>query len=202
MCLFTQHECVLMNLKWINEPFRVQTCCSSRLFLTTRSCLELLMPPPQHAAPNTLRWIRLLENWFTNPWWDHHWESLFKGWQLKCNESSEIGLKGDEKRSKDKSYTIMQSHITKQSFSLHKFLPSLLSELQQKPKFQIQWKVIESIHGNNYIYIDPTQLPYDSKWEFPRQKLRFGMTSMVVKPWSLLTFWRKVIAMHRIILIK
>uniref|UniRef100_A0A8D3DBM2 Mast/stem cell growth factor receptor Kit n=1 Tax=Scophthalmus maximus TaxID=52904 RepID=A0A8D3DBM2_SCOMX len=76
----------------------------------------------------------------------------------------------------DKSYTIMQSHITKQSFSLHKFLPSLLSELQQKPKFQIQWKVIESIHGNNYIYIDPTQLPYDSKWEFPRQKLRFGKT--------------------------
>uniref|UniRef100_A0A8C6SGV0 receptor protein-tyrosine kinase n=1 Tax=Neogobius melanostomus TaxID=47308 RepID=A0A8C6SGV0_9GOBI len=45
-----------------------------------------------------------------------------------------------------------------------------------KPKFQIQWKVIDSIHGNNYIYIDPTQLPYDSKWEFPRQKLRFGKT--------------------------
>lgn len=53
--------------------------------------------------------------------------------------------------------------------------PSFLSK--QKPKFQIQWKVIESIHGNNYIYIDPTQLPYDSKWEFPRQKLRFGTTA-------------------------
>lgn len=49
--------------------------------------------------------------------------------------------------------------------------------LQQKPKFQIQWKVIESIKGNNYIYIDPLQLPYDIKWEFPRQKLRFGMTA-------------------------
>uniref|UniRef100_A0A8C7IJ37 receptor protein-tyrosine kinase n=1 Tax=Oncorhynchus kisutch TaxID=8019 RepID=A0A8C7IJ37_ONCKI len=47
---------------------------------------------------------------------------------------------------------------------------------QQKPKFQIQWKVIDSIHGNNYIYVDPTQLPYDAKWEFPRQKLRFGKT--------------------------
>uniref|UniRef100_A0AAY5L8S0 receptor protein-tyrosine kinase n=1 Tax=Esox lucius TaxID=8010 RepID=A0AAY5L8S0_ESOLU len=47
---------------------------------------------------------------------------------------------------------------------------------QQKPKFQIQWKVIDSIHGNNYVYIDPTQLPYDPKWEFPRQKLRFGKT--------------------------
>ncbi|KAJ8342037.1 hypothetical protein SKAU_G00319650 [Synaphobranchus kaupii] len=46
----------------------------------------------------------------------------------------------------------------------------------QKPKFQIQWKVIESIHGNSYVYIDPTLLPYDPKWEFPRDKLRFGKT--------------------------
>ncbi|XP_076026521.1 KIT proto-oncogene, receptor tyrosine kinase b isoform X2 [Genypterus blacodes] len=52
----------------------------------------------------------------------------------------------------------------------------LLYKYMQKPKFQIQWKVIESIHGNNYIYIDPTQLPYDTKWEFSRQKLRFGKT--------------------------
>ncbi|KAM3864763.1 KIT proto-oncogene, receptor tyrosine kinase b [Diretmus argenteus] len=52
----------------------------------------------------------------------------------------------------------------------------LLYKYLQKPKFQIQWKVIDSIHGNNYIYIDPTQLPYDPKWEFPRQKLRFGKT--------------------------
>ncbi|XP_041840237.1 KIT proto-oncogene, receptor tyrosine kinase b [Melanotaenia boesemani] len=52
----------------------------------------------------------------------------------------------------------------------------LLYKYMQKPKFQIQWKVIESINGNNYIYIDPLQLPYDLKWEFPRQKLRFGKT--------------------------
>uniref|UniRef100_A0A8C7ZKH7 receptor protein-tyrosine kinase n=1 Tax=Oryzias sinensis TaxID=183150 RepID=A0A8C7ZKH7_9TELE len=52
----------------------------------------------------------------------------------------------------------------------------LLYKYMQKPKFQIQWKVIESINGNNYIYIDPLQLPYDIKWEFPRQKLRFGKT--------------------------
>lgn len=44
----------------------------------------------------------------------------------------------------------------------------------QKPKYQIQWKVIEGIHGNNYVYIDPTQLPYDHQWEFPRKNLRFG----------------------------
>ncbi|XP_060773368.1 mast/stem cell growth factor receptor kita isoform X3 [Neoarius graeffei] len=46
----------------------------------------------------------------------------------------------------------------------------------QKPKYQIQWKVIEGIHGNNYVYIDPTQLPYDHQWEFPRDRLRFGKT--------------------------
>uniref|UniRef100_A0A672QGI2 Mast/stem cell growth factor receptor Kit n=1 Tax=Sinocyclocheilus grahami TaxID=75366 RepID=A0A672QGI2_SINGR len=45
-----------------------------------------------------------------------------------------------------------------------------------KPKYQIQWKVIEGIHGNSYVYIDPTQLPYDHLWEFPRDKLRFGKT--------------------------
>lgn len=46
----------------------------------------------------------------------------------------------------------------------------------QKPKYQIQWKVIEGIHGNSYVYIDPSQLPYNSQWEFPREKLRFGKT--------------------------
>uniref|UniRef100_A0AAR2M4Q4 receptor protein-tyrosine kinase n=1 Tax=Pygocentrus nattereri TaxID=42514 RepID=A0AAR2M4Q4_PYGNA len=52
----------------------------------------------------------------------------------------------------------------------------LIYKYLQKPKYQIQWKVIEGIHGNNYVYIDPTQLPYDHQWEFPRDKLRFGKT--------------------------
>uniref|UniRef100_A0A8C5D690 receptor protein-tyrosine kinase n=1 Tax=Gouania willdenowi TaxID=441366 RepID=A0A8C5D690_GOUWI len=52
----------------------------------------------------------------------------------------------------------------------------MIYKYMQKPKFQIQWKVIESIHGNSYTYIDTSQLPYDSKWEFSRQKLRFGKT--------------------------
>uniref|UniRef100_A0A9J8C1E8 receptor protein-tyrosine kinase n=1 Tax=Cyprinus carpio carpio TaxID=630221 RepID=A0A9J8C1E8_CYPCA len=43
-----------------------------------------------------------------------------------------------------------------------------------KPKYEIHWKVIDSFDGNNYTYIDPTQLPYDPKWEFPRERLRFG----------------------------
>lgn len=46
--------------------------------------------------------------------------------------------------------------------------------LFQKPMYEVQWKVVEEINGNNYVYIDPTQLPYDHKWEFPRNRLSFG----------------------------
>lgn len=46
----------------------------------------------------------------------------------------------------------------------------------QKPKYQVRWKIIEACEGNNYIFIDPTQLPYNEKWEFPRNNLQFGKT--------------------------
>ncbi|KAK6494235.1 mast/stem cell growth factor receptor kita-like [Huso huso] len=55
-------------------------------------------------------------------------------------------------------------------------LAILIYKYSQKPKYRIQWKVIEGMNGNNYVYIDPAQLPYDHKWEFPRDKLRFGKT--------------------------
>ncbi|XP_051930028.1 mast/stem cell growth factor receptor kita isoform X2 [Hippocampus zosterae] len=55
-------------------------------------------------------------------------------------------------------------------------LVTLFYKYLQKPKYQVQWKVIEGIHGNSYVYIDPTQLPYDHHWEFPRNNLRFGKT--------------------------
>ncbi|MBN3287131.1 KITA factor, partial [Polyodon spathula] len=55
-------------------------------------------------------------------------------------------------------------------------LAVLIYKYSQKPKYQIQWKVIEGMNGNNYVYIDPAQLPYNHKWEFPRDKLRFGKT--------------------------
>ncbi|XP_034167235.2 macrophage colony-stimulating factor 1 receptor 1 isoform X1 [Pangasianodon hypophthalmus] len=45
---------------------------------------------------------------------------------------------------------------------------------KQKPKYEIRWKIIEVSDGNNYTYIDPTQLPYNTKWEFPRDRLTFG----------------------------
>ncbi|XP_012881009.1 PREDICTED: macrophage colony-stimulating factor 1 receptor [Dipodomys ordii] len=52
----------------------------------------------------------------------------------------------------------------------------LLYKYKQKPKYQIRWKIIESYEGNNYTFIDPTQLPYNEKWEFPRNNLQFGKT--------------------------
>ncbi|KAM7373802.1 hypothetical protein PAMP_006505 [Pampus punctatissimus] len=45
---------------------------------------------------------------------------------------------------------------------------------KQKPKYEIRWKIIESNDGNNYTFVDPTQLLYNYKWEFPRDKLRLG----------------------------
>lgn len=46
----------------------------------------------------------------------------------------------------------------------------------QKPRYEIRWKVIESISsdGHEYIYVDPMQLPYDSSWEVPRDRLVLG----------------------------
>ncbi|XP_069555354.1 platelet-derived growth factor receptor alpha [Brachyistius frenatus] len=47
---------------------------------------------------------------------------------------------------------------------------------KQKPRYEIRWRVIESVSpdGHEYIYVDPMQLPYDSKWEFPRDRLVLG----------------------------
>lgn len=48
---------------------------------------------------------------------------------------------------------------------------------RQKPRYEIRWKIIEATDGNNYTFIDPTQLPYNEKWEFPRDKLKLGMSN-------------------------
>ncbi|KAM5300489.1 platelet-derived growth factor receptor beta isoform 2-T2 [Ctenodactylus gundi] len=49
---------------------------------------------------------------------------------------------------------------------------------QKKPRYEIRWKVIESVSsdGHEYIYVDPMQLPYDSTWELPRDQLILGRT--------------------------
>lgn len=139
------------------------------------------MCPRRHIALIAHRWVRLLEciavyGISVGPSGD----SQDSGWWLKWSKSwKEIGRRKLSRctftlhtaRSPcQHSWTISGSWC---SFTFLCIIPPHL--FKQKPKFQIQWKVIESIHGNNYIYIDPMQLPYDSKWEFPRQKLRFGM---------------------------
>lgn len=50
----------------------------------------------------------------------------------------------------------------------------LLYKYKQKPRYEIRWKIIEARDGNNYTFIDPAQLPYNEKWEFPRDKLKLG----------------------------
>ncbi|KAM6986622.1 macrophage colony-stimulating factor 1 receptor 1-like [Aplochiton taeniatus] len=50
----------------------------------------------------------------------------------------------------------------------------ILCKYKQKPKYEVRWKIIESNNGNNYTFIDPTQLPYNQKWEFPRERLKLG----------------------------
>ncbi|XP_052430001.1 macrophage colony-stimulating factor 1 receptor [Carassius gibelio] len=52
----------------------------------------------------------------------------------------------------------------------------MIYKYKQKPRYEIRWKIIEATNGNNYSFIDPTQLPYNEKWEFPRDKLKLGKT--------------------------
>uniref|UniRef100_A0A7M4FYV5 Platelet-derived growth factor receptor beta n=2 Tax=Crocodylus porosus TaxID=8502 RepID=A0A7M4FYV5_CROPO len=56
------------------------------------------------------------------------------------------------------------------------FLIILIILWRKKPRYEIRWKVIESVSsdGHEYIYVDPLQLPYDSSWEVPRDKLVLG----------------------------
>uniref|UniRef100_M4A2E6 receptor protein-tyrosine kinase n=1 Tax=Xiphophorus maculatus TaxID=8083 RepID=M4A2E6_XIPMA len=60
------------------------------------------------------------------------------------------------------------------SFSLSGTLKVFSDFNLQKPRYEIRWKIIEARDGNNYTFIDPTQLPYNEKWEFPRDKLKLG----------------------------
>lgn len=50
----------------------------------------------------------------------------------------------------------------------------------QKPRYEIRWKVIESVSqdGHEYIYVDPIHLPYDLAWEMPRDNLVLGESEL------------------------
>lgn len=73
------------------------------------------------------------------------------------------------------------------------FVYSLCSHFHsKKPRYEVRWKIIEARDGNNYTFIDPTQLPYNEKWEFPRDKLKLGLHQVTLDKlkytWRL-TFW-------------
>ncbi|XP_033829496.1 platelet-derived growth factor receptor beta [Periophthalmus magnuspinnatus] len=54
----------------------------------------------------------------------------------------------------------------------------LIAVWRKKPRYEIRWKVIESVSqdGHEYIYVDPIHLPYDLIWEMPRDHLVLGRT--------------------------
>ncbi|KAK5864853.1 hypothetical protein PBY51_016060 [Eleginops maclovinus] len=54
----------------------------------------------------------------------------------------------------------------------------LIAVWRKKPRYEIRWKVIESVsqEGHEYIYVDPIHLPYDLAWEMPRDNLVLGRT--------------------------
>ncbi|KAG7484543.1 hypothetical protein MATL_G00050500 [Megalops atlanticus] len=58
------------------------------------------------------------------------------------------------------------------------FIIILIALWRKKPRYEVRWKVIESVglNGHEYIYVDPMHLPYDSAWEVPRDSLVLGGT--------------------------
>ncbi|XP_040907252.1 platelet-derived growth factor receptor beta-like isoform X2 [Toxotes jaculatrix] len=56
------------------------------------------------------------------------------------------------------------------------FLIILIILWRKKPRYEVRWKVIESVSpdGQQYTYLDPTHLPYNSTWEIPRDSVVLG----------------------------
>ncbi|KAJ8383630.1 hypothetical protein AAFF_G00216010 [Aldrovandia affinis] len=58
------------------------------------------------------------------------------------------------------------------------FIIILIAVWRKKPRYEVRWKVIESVGSgaHEYVYVDPMHLPYDSAWEVPRDSLVLGRT--------------------------
>ncbi|XP_034034116.1 platelet-derived growth factor receptor beta-like [Thalassophryne amazonica] len=56
------------------------------------------------------------------------------------------------------------------------FLTILIILWKKKPRYEVLWKVIESVShdGLQYNYLDPTHLSYNSAWEVPRDNVVLG----------------------------
>lgn len=90
---------------------------------------------------------------------------------------------GEKKRHKLKFYKDSELKCTKYFFLLFRCFSFVLmcafSGRSQKPRYEIRWKVIESVSqdGHEYIYVDPIHLPYDLAWEMQRDSLVLGESS-------------------------
>nr|XP_046266477.1 platelet-derived growth factor receptor beta-like isoform X2 [Scatophagus argus] len=56
------------------------------------------------------------------------------------------------------------------------FLIVLILLWRKKPQYEVRWKVIESVSpdGQQYTYLNPAHLPYNSTWEVPRENIVLG----------------------------
>ncbi|XP_074528109.1 platelet-derived growth factor receptor beta-like isoform X2 [Halichoeres trimaculatus] len=56
------------------------------------------------------------------------------------------------------------------------FLIILILLWRKKPRYEVRWKVIESVSpdGQQNTYLDLTHLPYNSTWEVPRDSVALG----------------------------
>ncbi len=74
----------------------------------------------------------------------------------------------------------------------------------QKPRYEIRWRVIESVSpdGHEYIYVDPMQLPYDSRWEFPRDRLVLGELTVIFNVLKLQSCARALWLPCRVVLVR
>ncbi|XP_028278324.1 platelet-derived growth factor receptor beta-like isoform X2 [Parambassis ranga] len=56
------------------------------------------------------------------------------------------------------------------------FLIILIIVWRKKPRYEVSWKVIESVSpdGQQYTYLDPAHLPYAATWEIPRDHVVLG----------------------------
>ncbi|XP_042338170.1 platelet-derived growth factor receptor beta-like, partial [Plectropomus leopardus] len=56
------------------------------------------------------------------------------------------------------------------------FLVILIVLWRKKPRYEVRWKVIESVSpdGQQYTYLDPAHLPYSPTWEVPRENIVLG----------------------------
>lgn len=70
------------------------------------------------------------------------------------------------------------------------YFTAFISFLFQKPRYEVRWKVIESVSpdGQQYTFIDPEQLPYDSALEVPRDSIVLGDTGYILGKHTLLNW--------------